>query len=90
MLELDEKDVKVVGNARFFRKWKWRMLISILPLAIIFVVCWIKCIGGEPTLEEAVILVGGFFVLMMISAIYWDIKQRRAVKKFVEEWKASG
>lgn len=94
MIELDERDIKTVGNARFWRKRRWRMAASILPFAIAWVVCWVSwarhdTLGWDSVLSRTIILVVIMAVLIIIPLVYWEIKQRRAVREFVKDWKAT-
>ncbi len=91
MIELSEKDVRVVGNARFFRKWRWRMVASIVPFAVSWGISWVLLGGGGLYLStwQAIAWVAGLAAAVFAPAIYWDRRQRREVKTFVVQWKAT-
>lgn len=89
MIKLDEKDIKIVGNARFFRKNKWKQIgpsIGLIVGTIIAYTLWPKECCEPPWGLFGLTL--GMLVALIIMGIYWDRKQKRWVREFVEEWKS--
>ena len=91
MVELNEHDIKVVANARWWRKWRWRMVATMVPPLIIFALCWLKWViyNPSPSLAVEIGIIIGFWGTPFGLAICWDRKQHKAAKEFVEEWRAS-
>ena len=89
MIELDEKDIRTVANARFFRKFRWKMLASIVPFVAAWAIGWILLVGEEAYLPDwpAIVVLALLMVVIFAPAIYWDRRQRREVNQLVREWK---
>ena len=89
MIELDEKDIRTVANGRFFRKFRWKMLASIVPFVVAWAIGWILFVGqaAYPLDWPAIVVVALLVVAIFAPAIYWDRRQRREVNQLVREWK---
>ena len=79
MIELDEKDIEVIGRSRYYRKnWKLYAIFAFGFLGLAYL-SWF--------LLSFYVLSIGFMFLSLITMTVLFFKQRSAGKTQVEEWR---